>query len=206
MSTALTASSLRERQRDLTRQLIIEALARVIVEIGIHQFSMQQVADEAGVSLRTLYRQFATRDELLEGFGDEVHRIVGAEWPSLPDGMLTSDDVVDAIMRICHAMADRPYMFRAWAITHMATGGLAGSRRDRTERIQVVVRALLPHHSPADQARVFAVFRVLAGSLAWKVMIDDLGLDVEDAAEATGWALRTLFRDLESGGRPTSRP
>lgn len=50
---------------------------------------------------------------------------------------------------------------------------------------------------PAGQ-RPFAVLRCLARSLSWKVMIDDLELDDAEAAEAPGWAVRTLLRESKA--------
>lgn len=49
---------------DETRQRITEAAVRLHTSVGPSATSMAAVADEAGVTRLTLYRHFATRDEL----------------------------------------------------------------------------------------------------------------------------------------------
>ena len=49
---------------DATRQRIIEAAVRLHTTVGASQASVSAVAKEAGVTRLTLYRHFATQDEL----------------------------------------------------------------------------------------------------------------------------------------------
>ncbi len=49
------------------RRLLLEAAARCITRRGNAQIRMAEVADEAGVVRSTVYRYFASRDELLLG-------------------------------------------------------------------------------------------------------------------------------------------
>jgi AcrR family transcriptional regulator len=50
---------------DEARRLLLDAAARCIARRGNTQIRMAEVADEAGVVRSTVYRYFATRDELL---------------------------------------------------------------------------------------------------------------------------------------------
>ncbi|CAN5165958.1 hypothetical protein BH09ACT8_BH09ACT8_09800 [soil metagenome] len=52
---------------DEARRLLLEAAARCITRRGNAQIRMAEVADEAGVVRSTVYRYFATRDDLLLG-------------------------------------------------------------------------------------------------------------------------------------------
>jgi AcrR family transcriptional regulator len=81
-------SSLRTQQKELARRLIVEATVRVILRTGIHQFSMQEVADVAGVSLRTLYRYYPSREELVDGAGAEIDEGLNRwrRWSATPSG------------------------------------------------------------------------------------------------------------------------
>src|SRR3954467_9654022 len=49
-----------------TREAILDALIKVIAR-GVAELSMPAVAQEAGVSLRTVYRYFPTKRDLLSG-------------------------------------------------------------------------------------------------------------------------------------------
>src|SRR5688572_9648608 len=57
--------SLRERRRQETAELLLDAVLDLIADAGIDTLTMEGVADRAGVSLRTVYRYFPDRSSLL---------------------------------------------------------------------------------------------------------------------------------------------
>src|SRR3954470_17657305 len=74
-------SSLRDQQADLTRDLIMRAFQELLQNDHPDAITFPQVAEAGGVSLRTVYRYFPTRAELLQSaaawFGEFVE---GARW------------------------------------------------------------------------------------------------------------------------------
>jgi AcrR family transcriptional regulator len=200
-------TGLRAQQKELARRLIVDATARVILRNRIHQFSMQEVADEAGLSLRTLYRYYPSREELLEGVGAEIDQVlreagvpVALESASTPEALATA--VAEAFRLTERRGAD---LGRAWVILNMVTGARSASSQLRDRLVRDVVGQLGPHLDPMEQERAFGVIRYLAGSLAWKVMRDDLGMETEDVAKAVGWAVQTLLENVEAGDGPVDR-
>ena len=63
---------LRERQAAVVRDAILDALAHLLETRDPDDIALPQVAADAGVSTRTLYRYFATRDELFAAAGDHI--------------------------------------------------------------------------------------------------------------------------------------
>ena len=63
---------LRERNRNRT----MEAIAQAFSEISIvnPRFTMQELADAAGISVRTLYRYYPSREDLIAGVYDLINR------------------------------------------------------------------------------------------------------------------------------------
>ncbi len=59
-------SELRDRQKEMTRDLILEAVCDFILEGKILSFSVQDVADRAGISYGTVYKHFPNREMMLE--------------------------------------------------------------------------------------------------------------------------------------------
>ena len=201
--------SLREQQKGLAKRLIVEAAARVILRSGVFQFSMQEVADEAGVSLRTLYRYFPSREELLDGVTNEVFndlRRVGVV-PTVPD--VDPSALPEAMARMVgdafRITAERADLGRAWVVINMVSGTRNTASRGLDAMVREVVGQVGPHLTTAELDLVFGVTRYLAGSIAWKVMTDEFGMNTEQVAEAVGWALRTLLGSIESGGRPSDK-
>ena len=58
----MPSDALRVRHAELTNEAILRALVDVIREGGVHDFNVHKVADAAGVSHRTVYRYYATRE------------------------------------------------------------------------------------------------------------------------------------------------
>ncbi len=196
------ASPLRERQRGFTRRLIVDALSRVILKTGIHQFSTQEVADEAGVSLRTLYRYFPTREDLLAGLAVEADQTLReAGFPPAPNS-LSADGIGVLVGDLWQAMGKRPDLTRALVIANMATGFQFGPRKEHHQLLRHAVESMTPHLTSKEQHHLYAVIRYLAGSLAWKVLTDDFGLETEEGSDLAAWVIRTLIKEIEAGGRP----
>src|SRR5579859_7550827 len=58
-------SGLRDKHHELTRELIMRAVVEHLEREGFAEMTVPEVARAAGVSLRTVYRHFPTRDDLL---------------------------------------------------------------------------------------------------------------------------------------------
>src|SRR3954449_2901973 len=80
MSTRPYISPLRERQTSQTRAAILEALGAELGAGGIEDFSVARLARRAGVSERTVYRHFPTREALLDGLSEWYNERV-ADFP-----------------------------------------------------------------------------------------------------------------------------
>lgn len=81
-----------------TRHRILAATAEVLSRNGQTKLSLSEVALQAGVSRPTLYRWFASKDELLEEFG-VYERDVFDSGISKATAGLRGPDKVDAAMR-----------------------------------------------------------------------------------------------------------
>jgi AcrR family transcriptional regulator len=95
---SVVADTLREKQKRLTKELILGAAADEIVEKGLGQFSLQAVAERAGVSNKTLYNHFENRETLLGELGrwaDELMLEQGGP-VDLPDDLRTLAAVIPA--------------------------------------------------------------------------------------------------------------
>src|SRR5262245_17308758 len=57
--------TLNERRRDQTRTAIADAAVELFIERGFAATTMEEVAEAAGVSRRTAYRHFPTKDDLV---------------------------------------------------------------------------------------------------------------------------------------------
>lgn len=205
MSEDAVTGTLRERQSALTRDAILSALAEIVVENGLHDFSVQDVADRAGISHRTVYRHFESRRALVEALGQELDRLMARRRvPTNPDEGHRLPEVIREVFRV---FDERPDLVRAVAVGALSSGVQPGSRRIRDESIREWVAERARGLPDAEVERSSAVIRYLANSLAWVVLTRQLELTSEDAGRAVSWAVETLLGDLEArAGRRPSDP
>lgn len=182
-------SPLRAEQAAATRTRIVDAAIDLLQEADAGAFGMQDVADRAGASLRTVYRVFPTKDDLLEGVNAAIHdrfaTIAGAppatrsEFERSPGSAVRAVHELEPLYRALFATNSGRKMHQLGAST----------RRDALEAVFADDLAGLP----TDRVRMIVSLLHLvtsAPSVLW--LKDYAGLDVDESAEAIGWALTAL--------------
>src|SRR5947209_186002 len=69
MLHAMVSTSLRDQHSALTRERILVAVTDLLEHGDAQELTMPEVAEASGISLRTIYRYYPTRDQLLEAAG-----------------------------------------------------------------------------------------------------------------------------------------
>ncbi|MEY9626215.1 TetR/AcrR family transcriptional regulator [Sinorhizobium fredii] len=86
-----------------SREAIIEAAGRLFLERGFGFVSMDELAEAAGVARRTLYNQFATKEDI---FREMLRRVSGQLENAVPSGIEPHGDVEDVLRVIAHAILE----------------------------------------------------------------------------------------------------
>jgi AcrR family transcriptional regulator len=188
-------SPLRARQTALTRDLILRATAQASAADPLLGFSMQEVADRARVSLRSVYRHFPGRKQLFEALYDWTTERL--EVPELVGSIKALDDMPSMAGRLFARFESEASLVRASVIASLALGMEPVTRVERDQAASALFRRELSH-LPADEAgRASAVLRLLFTSRAWLTLSERYHLNTASAAEAVEWAARTLIDDLK---------
>jgi len=196
--TTETSPTLKARQqelsKDLTNELILRGLAEVILEQGVHAFSVQAVADRAGVSHRTVYRHFSTREELLEGLSLWMDkRFVDLGLPGEPED---TAEILDALPKIFNVLDKEDHMSRAMARVGLTTDIETERRAKRTQVFRERIRAIAPDLDEFEFEGAFAVIRSLASAQQWFILREQFGLGGDRSGPAVGRAVKVLMDDL----------
>jgi AcrR family transcriptional regulator len=196
----MSIDSLRQRQADVGRKAVLQALRQHLEAGDADSVAMEDLAREAGVSRRTLYRYFPSRAHLLEAAGEWIRgEVLRLPIEVGPDGITAS--FRDATAR----MQRHPRLARALLRTQTGQAVRSGSRGERVEALRRAVRAEAPDAPPAELERATAVIAYLCSSNAWTTMQDESGLDAASAGQAVEWAIETLLARLREGSDATPR-
>jgi AcrR family transcriptional regulator len=196
----MSAVSLREQHAELTRERILSAVAELLETGHADDITVPDVAAASGVSLRTIYRYYATREQLLEAAG----RWIGDELFKHPYPR-SLDDTAERFRSECVHFDERPGLVRALALSQL--GREVRSHR-REERMEAIRRALHEEVGalPEDELRrAEAVLGYLHNMLAYTTMREENALTGAEIGEALGWALGALIADLRRRNRQQRR-
>jgi AcrR family transcriptional regulator len=179
-------SSLREQQVDLTREAIMRAFHELLQRDHPDAITYPKVAEAAGVSLRTVYRYFPTRVDLL--------RMAQQWFAELTEPVDWSDprtvtDLRGSFPEMGRVFDEHRNIFRALTVSEE----IPKSRQTAVARAVETVSEKLPR----DEARLTAaiVGHIRSGN-AWLRLHDEYGLDGDEILSALDWAAGVLIDDL----------
>jgi AcrR family transcriptional regulator len=197
------ASSLRDRQAAVIREAILDALAGRLDHDDPDDVAMTQVAADAGISLRTLYRYFPTRDSLFDAVGDHVVTRLG-----LPREINGADDIGRVFLESARRGAQSPQLVRAMLWTRLGRRARSAHRRRRVESVTAVLAEVTSHLPPAEARRREGAIVYLCSLPAWITVSEECELSAEDARQGITWAIETLVGALrqENKRAVTRRP
>jgi AcrR family transcriptional regulator len=178
-------SSLRDQQADLTRDLIMRAFQGLLQNDHPDAITYPQVAEAAGVSLRTVYRYFPTRADLLQSAAEWFREFTeGARW----DDPRTVRDLAGAIPQMGRLFDEHTNVFRA-----LSDDALEEPRREAVAAAVAEVSGNLPRE---DARRAEAILGHIRSGRAWLVLHDHYGLAGDEILSTLDWAASTLLEDV----------
>lgn len=192
--------SIRERSRQATREVIVGAAAELLVEGDAAALSVPAVSERSGVSVRTIYRYFPTKADLVNAVGliDD---------PAITAGPLPSVDGTDLHAWLQRGWSDdvQTPMLRA----QLRTSAGVEVRRERRRRHRAFVYAVLDRWGIQAQGEtreaLADLLLLLTGGAARFEMTDVLEAPAQRATAAAAWAVEAVLTHA-LGDRPLPDP
>lgn len=97
----MACGGLRERKKRATRRALCEAALRLAIDRGLEHLTVEAISDAVGVSSRTFFNYFSSKEEAL--LGDSP--MLTGELPVRPL-VLRADSVLDGLHRVIMAAAE----------------------------------------------------------------------------------------------------
>ncbi len=182
-------SQLREERTEDTRTRILDATMRVMAK-GLASLSVPAVAEEAGVSVPTVYRHFGTKRGLLEEVYPHATRRAGLD--AIPDPRS-----LDELRPMIRALLERLDSLDDLTRAAMASPGASEVRHttmpSRYQRIRGVVDAIEPKLPVVDRERIARMLTVVTASASLRMWREHLRLSVDEVADEVEWIVRAAI-------------
>ncbi len=186
-------SQLRKEQTQRTREQILAGLVRTMAR-GITEVSIPAVAEEAGVSVPTVYRYFRTKRDLIEALGGYLVQKVGFNTSAAPPG--NPEALMVGVKQLFINYEGLDEIIRAAAISELS---FALRKEGLPTRLKMIEEALSPvkeQYSEADWLHLCRVVLILSSTSTIRAFKDYLNLSGEEAANSVNWAIRALTHQV----------
>jgi AcrR family transcriptional regulator len=192
----------REQGKSETRTAIMNAVVKVILEQGIHAFTIQNVAQAAGISHRTVYRHFESREALLEGLQDAIQRQADDAGLAVPQDIARGVDMAGALFEEFYRMGDAMH---ASVIAATALGYQTRQQRGSLDYLYGLLAKRFVHLPEVELRDAAAVVRCIFNRYTWYVLAINHALPATESARAVSWAGRVLMEELDRRDRALSK-
>jgi len=191
--------SLREAQRDLTRQKILSAVLDLVAEQSMSELSVPLVAERSGASVATIYRYFPTKDALLNAAAEEPSRRAGQEPIS------DTHDGPDYLRKMWEDFAGHLDLVRHQVASE--TGRDMRNRRYDAAKAwftkSIAAEGIDPRS--AEGRRLVRLSLLLTSSIAFLDLHDRQGQSPGAAADDVTWAVAALADATRAPSKPRTR-
>ncbi|MEX2543063.1 MAG: TetR/AcrR family transcriptional regulator [Trueperaceae bacterium] len=196
-------NSLRQRQQEVTRSSIMLAAQDLVLEGRLHNFSVQQVAARAGVSHRTVYLHFSSRDAILEGLVDRALEETADAIPPYPERL---EDLPAWVERAVPALI--PYLPQVRAMDAVLQAvyqnRVPNQARRRDELFARLVAEAAPGLSEKERKAAAAGLRLWVSMRTLLELHTRYGLDEEEIILAVTRGARAQIEQIlsQAPGQP----
>ena len=190
----VSSTSLRERLKDETRQIILDAFASCIGDADVEKVTYADIAKRAGIGTRTVFRHFPARADLLRGLYHWVAHESRVKVP-FPE---SEQDLIDKISAYYSFLDEHYSVAKAFAITPQGYETRMAVNSERKEAYLKVLADASKSLSDKEKTYVAAAFQHMSSITAWLAMRENWDLTGHDAAEACRWAIRAMLNELHA--------
>ena len=165
----------------------------VIMDADGIGFSVQAVANRAGVTHRTIYNHFPTRQALCDAFSDYVDEVLGASAGLTEEPAWSLATLPQLAEEFYRTLALRDRHARAYVMLMIGNRRPMTGWRKRSLMAEKLIARERSEGTPLTPRQVTAVVRMFVSAMGWHLLTEQCGLSTNEAAAASAWATRTLL-------------
>jgi AcrR family transcriptional regulator len=191
------------RHTETTRHAILQAGVELLLERSDDGFTVQEVADRAGLTHRTVYRYFPARQELMAA----VARSLVPDLDDFRDVSTTQQWIEAVAPHLARTEANLTLVRRLLAAVLASDDPLLVAERtgDRDAHRWQVFRAEFPDLAEADARRTFATLRHLTSSSSYVLYRLRFAMSPSEAVETIRAAALQIVEQTAARNRAAAR-
>jgi len=183
-----TPISLKDRHSDATQQLILSTAIELLEAGSVSDVTARAVAKHAGMSERTVFRYFATRDDFLDAIAAEA--AVRMQSPPPP---ATIDELLDYPKPLYRSFEDRAALVQGVLHTELFKRVRVTAAGERWTAVAKIIEAAVPERAKKERRLLATNVNYFLSATTWHYYRTRFELSAEDAIAAAKAAIRALL-------------
>lgn len=184
--------SLNDRHTDATQKLIISTAIELLQNAGVEDLTIRAVAKQAGMSERTVFRYFPSRDEFLDAVAAEA--VVRMHVPPPPTSIAELAKFTESLYRAFEANAS---LVTAGLHTEIVKRVRAETARERWNAISALIDKEARHLSKRERKIAATNISYFLSASTWHYYRSNFELSLSDAIACARTAIRGILGSLE---------
>jgi AcrR family transcriptional regulator len=186
-----TTISLKDRQTDATQKLILSTAVELLETQGVIATTARAVAKKAGISERTVFRYYGSRDDFLNAVAEEAAAKI--QTPQPPDDI---GQLADYALDLYRRFDEFETLINESLHTEISKRLRATVGRRRWVAVRALVDAAAPHRSPRDRKIAATNISYYLSATTWQYYRFTFELSAKDAARHAKSAVALFVEDI----------
>jgi AcrR family transcriptional regulator len=186
-----TTASLTSRHTDATQKLILSSAIELLEQSSVNEVTVRGVAKHAGISERTVFRYYATRDEFLDAVALEATRSM--QTPPPPD---TLEELIVYPKTLYSRFEEKAALVKAALHTDLFDRIREGVARERWEAVRALVNTHAKHRKERERKIATANIRYYLSATTWHYYRYYFQFTLNETIESAQAAVRLTVNDL----------
>ena len=188
MSAGGQTTTIRDAHKDLTQARILDAAIALLHNEDLDELKMGDIARGAGVTERTLYRHFSTREDLMKAVWPRLQAQVGVS--GFPG---TAKDLLEQPLTLFPKFDLQRGAVKASTFSRAGREMRRAISPQRNATLMAAVRDARPDLDEAALTRLTAVIHLIGSSYGWAVMKEYWDFDGAESGRAAADAMKVLL-------------
>ncbi|MGS2719598.1 TetR/AcrR family transcriptional regulator [Paraglaciecola aestuariivivens] len=178
-------SSLQQKKADFTQQLLLSAATELASQAKISEISFKKVADHAGISERTMFRYFTSREAFLDALADHLHKQL--QLPPLPNSVNHLEEYVGQLF---NSLEGQPKVLKILFDPLLLSRIINTSAKHRYLEL---ITLLEQHYPKCDKALIklsAANIRYVMSASSWRYYRENFSFDLNTSIQCAQLIVR----------------
>ncbi len=185
-------TALQEKKAAFTQKLLLDAACELIETIDISELSFKKVSEKAGISQRTMFRYFTTREAFLDALTARLY--IELDLPDIPD---TVHELPNYIAVLYKKLDAQPRKVNVLLSADLLPRVLSTTAKARLEALKKLLAEAYPNCSKADITKTAANLRYVMSASSWRYYRNYFELELDTAIDCAQLLITQSLEYLE---------